>query len=1114
MTHSPGVSALRVSNEAFLVASTIERCPKTMMLRELVMNALEAADQGVSNQGQVSIDMVSVDRVPKLRIWNTGRGMSADELYRMCDLASSLHKQTGLDRNFGMGAKVASLPSNKHGLRYRSCRDGVVSQAVLGQREGIYGRLLQEDPRHGDIREILDVTEACHAEGCYDLSEDWTEVVLLGNHPAQDTALSPYDGNPPVRPDWISTTLIQRFFRISAHIRLTISASVSGSGQDVTFTPVASRIGELTRVESVQGDGGIIIHYGYSALQDGGTAWAKDGVMPIAGMAAIVHRGEMYGLREGASWVTEAPSYGFPFAARHCTVFIELPDGFGVRAEAYRQFLRFIDGDQRQVMLGDFATLVRAHIPGWLREIIASYGPPEADYVGEVRLELQELLSRLGVAPLPRATRTRGAIVDLRHEPRDSVEQRDKPPSVPRFEKAPEIITLRQEVQLAERGIQGRIARYYPEPHQLFVNATYPAIGRMQAELYHDFETAPDPERAAIVAAEIAEWAITRKVARGLVYGLSKKGLGWNVEELNRAQSPESLSILADDYAMLMPGARRRMAEQLGITLPAIAEDTPVAAWGRNLAHELADAKQAASRATTTTTTPINAALLLRRVSEIEVRRHNNKAALEWAHKAIAYDVSDPASHGHLAGLLQQAGDLDGAEEAVRTAIGLSQGAAQARWTRQLSSIVGQRGDLEAALNLARQAVALDPREPSLHQGLAGLLQQVGELDEAEKVLRTALAVDKARNPVHLLRQLSTIAAQRGQLEQAVTLARQAVEADPHEPTGHQQLAAVLQQSGNLEAAERAARAAVQASGPANPGRFLRQLSAILAQRGALTEALTYARQAVEAEPQDSSMHHHLAAMLQQGDYLEEAEASARAALRCAGAANPARFLRQLSSIVAQRGAAASALHLAREAAAADPRDPWPHNHLGVLLQQAGELDEAEAEIRMAMQLATGSNPGRFLRQLSTIMAQRSQMDPALALAQQAIVADPADPWSHNQLARLLQHQGDLDGAERETRTALHLCGGVNEGALLRQLSGIMLQRRQSEAALDLARQAVASNSKDPWSHYHLAGILQQGGDLDAALNAAERALELAPLDAKIRQRRNDFNRQRVLVAG
>ena len=40
---STDVAALRIADEPFLVATTIERCPKTMMIRELFMNAVEAA---------------------------------------------------------------------------------------------------------------------------------------------------------------------------------------------------------------------------------------------------------------------------------------------------------------------------------------------------------------------------------------------------------------------------------------------------------------------------------------------------------------------------------------------------------------------------------------------------------------------------------------------------------------------------------------------------------------------------------------------------------------------------------------------------------------------------------------------------------------------------------------------------------------------------------------------------------------------------------------------------------------------------------------------------------------------------------------------------------------
>lgn len=106
--------------------------------------------------------------------------MSSEDLDHICDLAASLGKEMALEGNFGMGAKVASLPSNNLGMRYRSCRDGVVSQVVLGKREGVYGKLLVQFD-DGTRASVVDVTEQVEAEGEYRLDQDWTEVVLLGH---------------------------------------------------------------------------------------------------------------------------------------------------------------------------------------------------------------------------------------------------------------------------------------------------------------------------------------------------------------------------------------------------------------------------------------------------------------------------------------------------------------------------------------------------------------------------------------------------------------------------------------------------------------------------------------------------------------------------------------------------------------------------------------------------------------------------------------------------------------------------------------------------------------------------------------------------------------------
>src|SRR6266849_6394652 len=179
-THA--VTPLDVADEEFLVASLIERCPKTAMLRALMMNALEAARHAQEGHRLVEITAKPIDGFNKLTIWNTGPGMDAPELQRICNIASSIGKQKSLTGNFGMGAKVASLPSNQRGMRYRSCKNGRVHEVILCKRDGVYGRLRRYHPETGEYLEVVDVTDIAVSEG-RSCNEEWTEVVLLGNEP-------------------------------------------------------------------------------------------------------------------------------------------------------------------------------------------------------------------------------------------------------------------------------------------------------------------------------------------------------------------------------------------------------------------------------------------------------------------------------------------------------------------------------------------------------------------------------------------------------------------------------------------------------------------------------------------------------------------------------------------------------------------------------------------------------------------------------------------------------------------------------------------------------------------------------------------------------------------
>lgn len=574
------ITRLRVGDEAFLVAATIERCPKSMMIRELLQNALEAVGNASPGQRRIAFSALTVAGARKLAIWNGGRGLTADELYRMCDIAASINKETGLDANFGMGAKVASLPSNQHGLRYRSCRDGVVHEVMLGKRDGIYGRVHQPGP-DGRSTEVIEATAAARAEG-RDTGEDWTEVVLLGNRPDQDTVADPYDGQPRSAPNWLVEAIAGRYFRFPPGIEITLLPGVRpGQPRSRAVRGAEQRIAALHRHERVTLRNGIAIHYAYDPPHPDGPARnlsQASGPENAEGLAAVAYRGEMYSMLRGAQWRREAPSFGIATGARHVSVVIELPAGYPVQIEGYREFLRYRGDLQRPLRLLDFAAMAAENQPDWLKEILAS-NSPSASLVVDARFAMEELLRELGVTRLRRVRAVPAAVAEAAAAPAEAAhapakkaavqppptEQLGDPKAPPRpvSETAPEVFLLREPAEIADVGLTHRAACYYPESHQLHVNLAYPAV----ASLARMLAGAEDGEAIAPAALEVAERFTVMRVGRALVHALAKRGRPreWNEAQLRTVLSPESLTLAADDVHAGLTDAREAYRQAVAV---------------------------------------------------------------------------------------------------------------------------------------------------------------------------------------------------------------------------------------------------------------------------------------------------------------------------------------------------------------------------------------------------------------------------------------------------------------------------------------------------------------------------------------------------------------------
>ena len=131
------------------------------------------------------------------------------------------------------------------------------------------------------------------------------------------------------------------------------------------------------------------------------------------------------------------------------------------------------------------------------------------------------------------------------------------------MERAPEIIILEKEEEIAAKGIQGRAGIFYRDVQTVFVNGLYPAIARMASELAREFPQDEDPEATRALVNQAAQrWAAFR-VGKAVCYALAKRILDdWSVGDMEKATSPESLSLAADDYRQSISSAKRWVAER------------------------------------------------------------------------------------------------------------------------------------------------------------------------------------------------------------------------------------------------------------------------------------------------------------------------------------------------------------------------------------------------------------------------------------------------------------------------------------------------------------------------------------------------------------------------
>ena len=297
-----------------------------------------------------------------------------------------------------------------------------------------------------------------------------------------------------------------------------------------------------------------------------------------------------------------------------------------------------------------------------------------------------------------------------------------------------------------------------------------------------------------------------------------------------------------------------------------------------------------------------------------------------------------------------------------------------------------------------------------------------------------------------------------GRLQDAETIYRGILDADPENVEALHLLGALLNQLRNFPASVEVMEKAVRCR-PSNP--VLRNnLGNALKDAGRPADAEKSYREALKRRPDFADAHSNLGWLLQSMGRLREAEQSLRKAL--AFEPRHAQAHNHLGMVLGDLGRLQEAKESFRRALAIHPHFPHAHHNLGITLMKLAQPAEAERALREALvlepQLATAHS------YLGDALLELGRWEEAEQSYRQALALQPAVALTHNNLGNVLWKLGRLEEAEQSYRQTLALEPSLamahnNLGNVLRELGRLEEAERSCRQALALEPQLASAYS-------------------------------------------------------
>ena len=306
-------------------------------------------------------------------------------------------------------------------------------------------------------------------------------------------------------------------------------------------------------------------------------------------------------------------------------------------------------------------------------------------------------------------------------------------------------------------------------------------------------------------------------------------------------------------------------------------------------------------------------------------------------------------------------------------------------------------GEFDQAISEYRQAIALNPNSPIIHNRLGVAYSELKQYDAALDAYQKALVLSPMTAEPHY--NMGLVYLKQGDLPRAAEAFKRAVAIDAEWGDPYTGLGEVYLKQGDFGQAARAYKQATRLNPSGNPSAIL-GLGKTYVKQGRLEDATIAIEKAIEIQVDNTEAHYQLAQI-----YIKRGEKK-----KAASAMVFFKVLRQTDPL----------LNEAEAWVKRHPNDARGYNNLGIVYLARRRSEDAIANYKRAISLAPHLATAHY--NLGHAYHKQGKMNLAIAAYQQALTIDTTLAIAHNNIAVCYMESGiDLDQALSHARTAVRL---------------------------------------------------------------------------------------------